>query len=158
AEEAEELAVRELPLDADLARPLHPAEAALRPQERPAGRRPLLGRAEDRERRVAEEPEASSGPEQAVCLGQPAVRVAPDARAVLRDREVEALRRERGVLRARLEEREHEAGLLLTASRGGELGGRDVDADRPPAAPRKAGGDVSRPAAELHGVARACRP
>ena len=50
AQEPEELAVRELPLDADLARPLHPTEAALRPLERLAGRRLLVGRAEDRER------------------------------------------------------------------------------------------------------------
>ena len=103
AEEPEELAVRELPLDPDFVGPLQAAENALRAQERLAGRPFDLGRAEDRERRVAEKPEAAAGTEQPVRLGKPAVRVAPDARAVLRDGEVEALRLERDVFGARLE-------------------------------------------------------
>ena len=151
-EQAEELAVRQLPLDADLVGPLEPAEAPLRALERLAGRRLLVGRAEDRERAVAEEPEAPAGPQQPMRLGQPAVRVAPDAGPVLGHGEVEALRRERDVLGARLDERELEPELLLAAPRRRELRRGHVDADRPRAAAGEPGGDVGRAAAELDDV------
>ena len=85
-------------------------------------------------------------------LGDPEVRVAPDAGAVLGDGEVEALRGERNVLGARLDQRELDSELELTAARGGELGRGDIDADRTCAAPREPGRDVRGAAAELDDV------
>ena len=87
AEEAEQLAVRQLPLDADLARPLEPAEPTLRAQQR-LGRRPFVGSAEDRERAVAEEPEPSA---RAGAAGTP-----PGARGADRTRCWRRTRRPRG--------------------------------------------------------------
>ncbi len=84
-QQAEQLAVRDLPLDALRVGPLEAPEAALGALE---GRAELLrlevGRAEDRDRAVAQEPEPTARPQEAVGLGDPLVGVAPDARAVLR--------------------------------------------------------------------------
>ena len=71
------------------------------------------------------------GPQQPRRLRDPAVGVAPDRGAVLRDGEVEARVRQRHVLGARLDQRELEPELLLHRAGGLELGRRDVDADRP---------------------------
>ena len=78
--------------------------------------------------------------------------VAPDAGAVLGDREVEARGGKRNVLGARLDEWKLEPELLLAPPGRGELGRSDVDADRaraPPGEPRR---DVGRAAAELDDV------
>ena len=80
------------------------------------------------------------------------MRVAPDAGAVLGDGKVEALGGERHVLGARLDEREHDPGLLLAAAGGRELRRGDVDADGPGAALREPGRDVRGAAAELDDV------
>ena len=103
-------------------------------------------------RAVAEEPQPTAGAQEPKRLGDPEVRVAPDARAVLRDREVEALVRKRNVLGARLDQWEVEPELDLAASGGLELGRRHVDADGAGATLRKPGRDVRRAAAELDDV------
>jgi len=90
-EQAEQLAVRQLPLHANLTGPLHSPETALRPLKR-FGRRAFVGRTKSRESAVTEEPQPSAWAKQSVCLRYPAVRVAPDAGAVLGHGEVEALR------------------------------------------------------------------
>ena len=76
--------------------------------------------------------------------GSQHVRVAPDARAVLGEREVEALVGKRDGLGARLEQRELDAGLGLEAPRRLELRRGDVDADRPRAAPGEPRREVRR--------------
>ena len=78
--------------------------------------------------------------------------IAPDAGAVLRDGKVEALRRQRHVLGARLDEWEVDTELGLAAARGRELRRRHVDADgagAPSGEPRR---DVRRAATELDDV------
>ena len=150
-QQAEQLTVRQLPLDAGLAGPLQATETALGAEELFA-RHSLAGRAENGERAVAEEPEPTARPEQPVRLGEPEVGVAPDAGAVLGDREVEALGGQRDVLGARLDEWKLEPELHLAPPRRRELGRSDVDADRaraPPGEPRR---DVGRAAAELDDV------
>ena len=150
-QQAEELAVGQLPLDADLAGPLQPAEPR-------CGRRSVSPGGPPRPARRGSRAcccggtRAAARPQQPIRLGEPAVRVAPDARAVLGDGEVEALGRQRHVLGARLDERELEPELLLAAPRRRELGRSDVDADRARAAPGEPRGDVGRAAAELDDV------
>ena len=71
-----------------------PVQPALRPLQAVARRRGLVVRvAEDEQRRVAEEHEPSAGPQQPRRLGDPAVRVDPDRRAVLRERRGRSSRR-----------------------------------------------------------------
>ena len=128
AEQPEELAVRQLPLHAHLARPFETTEPPLRAQQR-LGRGALVGRAEDRQRAVAEEPEPPARAKEPMRLGNPAIRIAPDARPVLGDREIEALRGQRNVLRTRLDEWELDPELLLASAGRLELSRRHVDPD-----------------------------
>ena len=56
---------------------------------------PVVGSAEDRQRRVPQEDELATRPQQPGRLGNPLVRIAPDRGAVLREREVERRVRKR---------------------------------------------------------------
>ena len=80
------------------------------------------------------------------------VRVGPERRAVLREREIERRIRQRHRLGRRLDERELDPCLRLHAPRRRELRGRRVDADGSRAAPREPRGEVRRAAAELDDV------
>ena len=101
---------------------------------------------------LRQEDEPTARTEEPVRLRDPAVRVAPEARSVLGDGEVERCVGERHLLGVRLDQRELEPGLLLHPTRRLELRRRDVDADRPRTLPREPGGEVRRPAAELDHV------
>ena len=80
------------------------------------------------------------------------MRIAPDAGAVLGDRQVEARRRQRDVLGASLDERKVDAELALTAARRLKLRGSHVDADGTGAAPGQPSGDVRGATAEFDDV------
>jgi len=119
----------------------------------PWGRWNSTEAAEDGEDRVDEEDELAAGAQQAGGLRDPEVGVAPDARAVLGDRDVEGFVGVGDLLGVAVEEREVEAELLLVAAGGGELGFAVVDANRAGAAAGEPGGDVAGAAAELDRVA-----
>jgi hypothetical protein len=85
-------------------------------------------------------------------LWYPADRVAPQAGAAFGDGQVETVRRQRDSSSVGLDERERNAGPVLAAPRGLQLGGSYVDPGRPGAAPGQPGREVRRPAAELDDV------
>src|SRR3954469_17151531 len=154
SQHAQHLAVGEVELDrvAVLVVPLDAAEAELRPHQ-PVGRDQRARRgAHEQQRGVGEEDEPPARPQQPRGLGDPALRLAPQAGAVLGEGEVEARVGERDRLGVALDERELEAVLGLHGTCGGELLGRLVNADRPRAAAGKPGGEVGGAAAELDGV------
>jgi hypothetical protein len=68
---------------------------------------------------------------------QPPLRIAPDARSVLGDDEVEAGPIERHLFGVGMDEREREAELLLEPIHRLQLAPTEVDADRPKAPPRE---------------------
>ena len=143
--------MREVELDPLVVGPLEPVQAELATDEL-FRRRPAVGRAEDDERAVDEEDQPTAGPQQASSLRDPAVWIAPDRGAVLREGKVESGIRKRHLLRARLDERKRDPELRLTPPRGFELRRGDVDADRPRAALREPRREVRRPTAELDHV------
>ncbi len=129
--------------------PVGPVETLLGQQE-PVGRRPLVGDAEDPERRAAHEDELASRSQQPRRLPNPERRVAPDRGAVLREDEVEGLVGERDVLGVRLDQLEPQAELLVHSPRRVELGGGEVDPDDTACpGPLEPGAEVGRAAAEL---------
>jgi len=150
-ERGDPVAVREVELDAvvvrvgDLAQPALVADEAVL---RGAGVR----RAQGAQQRVGEEDQPAAGAQQARRLGDPGVRVAPERRAVLGDREIEARVSERHVLGAGVDQRELEAVLRLHLARGGELVLGDVHAHRPRPGPRQPRRHVRGPAAQLDHV------
>ena len=93
-----------------------------------------------------------AGPQQPVRLGDPHVRVAPDRRAVLRDREVERAVGVRDRLGVAVDERQRDTVLGGEAAGGRQLARRVVDADHAGAASRHPRRDVRRPAPELDRV------
>jgi len=99
--------------------------------------------------------EPSPRPEEAISLSQPAVRLAPEARPVLGDRQIEAVGVVRHVLGTRMDQRERHSELLLEPCRDVELYARDVDGNRTEARSRDPRGDRCRTAAELDDV-RSC--
>jgi hypothetical protein len=82
-------------------------------------------------------------------LGDPAVGVAPDAGAVLADRQVEAAAAQRGALGVAVDEREGEPELALEGAGRAQLGGGAVQADDAGAAPGEPRRDVGGAAAQL---------
>src|SRR5206468_7682688 len=96
AQESDPVAVAELELDLVRVGPFDLVESALRTLQR-LHRAALGGRTQHGERRVAQEHEQAARPQQPRRLGDPLVGIAPDRRAVLREREVE-----RGVRETRL--------------------------------------------------------
>src|SRR5205814_3209659 len=121
-------AVREVVLDAAV-RPLEAVHPELGPLQRLGGRLVVVRRAEDHERRVAEEDELAAGAQESRRLRDPLVRVGPDRRPVLGDREIERRVRQRYVLAERLDELEPETELLVAAPGRLELRRRGIDAD-----------------------------
>ena len=119
-------------------------EASRRP-----GRRPPAADERHEKRRVGQEDEPPAGAQKAPRLRDPLVRVAPKARPVLGDGEVEARIRQRHLFGVAVNEREVQAVLGLHPASGGELLLGVVDADGLGAAPREPGRDVGGPAAEL---------
>src|SRR5690554_771273 len=98
---------------------------------------------------VSQEDEPAAAPEQAVCLGNPQVRIAPDGRAVLADREVEAAVVERSLLGVAVMQLKIDF-VLGRQARGCEqllLG--VVDAGDGGTAPCHPGGDVAGSAAQF---------
>lgn len=91
----------------------------------------------------------SSPPGQPRRLGDPRIGIAPDAGAVLGDREVEADVGQRHFLGVAVQERVLETVLGLQVPRRRQLPFAVVDPDRLGAAPRQPGGDVAGAAAEL---------
>ena len=154
AEHADHLAVGEVELDrgAVLVVPLDAVEPELRAREA-LGRHLGVGRgAEHDQRRVGQEDEPAARAQQPRRLRDPALRLAPQARAVLREREVEARVGQRDRFGVRLDQRELDAVLRLHRARRGELALRLVDADRPRAAAGEPGREVGGAAAELDRV------
>ena len=96
------------------------------------------------------------GAQQARGLGDPQGGIAPDRRAVLGEREVERVVRQRHVLGVRLDQLQAEPELGVHPPRRVELRGSDVDADHAArAGALEPGAEVRRPAAELdHVLAR----
>ena len=84
----------------------------------------------------SEEDQSPTRPEQSSRLGDPAVRVAPDRSAVLREGEVEARVAERRPFGVGMHEREPQVELLLEHPGCRELPARVVEPDRP--SPRRA--------------------
>src|SRR3954447_18507870 len=140
------VAVREVVLDA-LVRPRKAVHPELRTLQCLHRGDVFVGRAEDDERRVAEEYELAGRTQQTSRLRDPAIRVGPDRRAVLRDDEVEGRVRKRHVLSERFHELEPEAETLLTATRRLELSGSRVDAENP------RGACLLQPGAEVRSAA-----
>src|SRR6267154_675513 len=156
AEEAHPVAVSEMELDARIARPFHSVNAERRAKQAPGRRfRLVLLGAEHEEERVRQEVESPARAEQARGLRDPFHRIRPQARAVLRDREVKGLVGVGDGFRVAVEQGELEGVLLLHAPRGLELLLGVVDAHHVSALPREPRGDVGRAAAELdRGLAR----
>src|SRR4051794_24242936 len=154
AQRADHLAVRQVELDRGPLGvvPLDAVEAELRAREAVRGDLGPGRRAEDDEDGVGEEDEPAARAQQPRGLGDPALGLAPQARPVLRQREVEARVRERDGLGVGLDQRELEAVPGLHRPRGRELLGGLVDAHRPRAAAGQPGREVGGPAAELDGV------
>ena len=152
AQDLDELTGPDVELDLGLARPLEAVHPALRPLE---ARRHLafVRHAQHRERRVAEEYKLPASSQQPRGFGDPLVRIAPDRRAVLGDREIERPAGQRDRLGVRFDELDVEGGPLVHTPRGRELRRSDVDADAPAgAAPLQPRGDVRGATAELDDV------
>ena len=113
----------------------------------------LVVHREHHQRRVGEEPQPAAGSQEARRLGDPRLGIAPQAGAVLGDREVERVGGQRHRLGAALDEREVQAVLGLQRVGGRELFRSHVDADRSGAAARQPRRHVGGPAAELDHVA-----
>ncbi len=105
--------------------------------------------AEHQQSPVDEEHEPAARSHQPRCLGDPEIRVAPDARAVLGDDEVEAVIGKRRLLRVAMQERKLESELPLQASGRIQLGLGVVDPDRPSAAPCQPGRHIRGATAKL---------
>ena len=131
--------------------PVHPEEVT---GEREPRRRyvVVLRVAEQQQRMPSEEDQPPARPEQPSRLGDPAVRVAPDRRAVLREGEVEALVAERRPFGVGMHEREPQVELLLEHPSRRELPARVVEPDRPSPAPGEPRRPVGGAAPELDHV------
>ena len=143
--------MRQVKLDLASVRPVDPIQTALWPLQ-PLVRRALEALAEDDERRVPQEDQPPTRPQQARRLRDPAVGVGPDRRAVLGQGEVERGVRQRDVLPHCLDERKLEPELLLHGARRRKLCGRRIDAHGPRAALREPGREVGGAASELDDV------
>src|SRR5262245_17830719 len=107
AQQPDHVAVTEVKLHRLVVRPLEAVHAEEGPQQPLGGRQAILvGQAEHELDGVGQEDQPPSRTEQPRGLGDPDVRVAPDARAVLRDREVERRTGQRDVLGTGVHERE----------------------------------------------------
>src|SRR5436190_1840002 len=153
AEQPDHVAVAEVELDRVVVGPFEPVHAEVRPEQPVRGGQVVLvGDREHDHHRVDQEDQLAARAQQPGRLGDPGVRVAPDAGAVLADGQVEAGVGERRPLGIRVEEREPQPEALLQLARGRQLRRRVVQGHRPGAAARQPGRDVAGTAAELNGV------
>src|SRR5919202_6763216 len=145
--------VAEVELDRLVVRPFEAMHAEVVAHEPLLCRNTLrLGHAQHENRAVDEKDELATGPEDAGSLGNPAVRVTPDAGSIFADGEVETGVGQRDLLGIAVDEREGQVELLLQRAGRLELFGRVVDADDAGTAPGEPGGDVSGATAKLDGV------
>src|SRR5512145_743084 len=151
-QEVDPLSVRAEELDAVLEGPRDATEILLRPLQPLAGIARLVGCAEDHEHAVREKDEPAVRAKEPRRLRHPSLRIAPQARAVLGDREVEGRVRKRYLFGAGLDQRELDLPLRHDAPRRLELSGRDVDPDRPSASRREPRREVRGATAELDDV------
>src|SRR5439155_14760455 len=98
-----EIAMSQLELGLFCVGPIHAVHAELRPLQFLLDL-PRVGRAQDRERRVAKEDELAVWSKKPRGFGDPLVWIAPDRGAVFRDREIEGGPRKTGGFGVRLEE------------------------------------------------------
>src|SRR6185295_5712025 len=113
---------------------------------------PLLGHTQHRLDAVGQEYEPSTRSEQSCRLRDPAFRVAPYARPVLADSQIEGVIRQWNVLCVGLDQREGQTELFLAAAGSVQLRGCQVHADRSRAEPGEPGGNICGAAAELDDV------
>src|ERR671924_1030649 len=152
AQQPDHLPVREVVVHAlVLARPLDPPEIRVRAQQTLLDLA-LVGRAQDREGRVAEEDQSPAGPKEPGRFRDPQLGIGPNRSAVLRDGDVEALIGQRDVLRARLDKLDRNAELLAHPARRLKLRRRRVDAGHPRPTLREPGAEICGPAPELDHV------
>src|SRR5438093_5010434 len=141
AEEADPVSVWQVELDRAVVRPLdamHTEEVA---DQAVLGALGVVWGAEQAEQPALEEDELPAGAQEARRLGDPAVGIAPDARPVLGQHEVEAFRAQRRTLGVGVHEGEGEPVLALERPRVGELARRVVE----PHHARPAAGEPGRP-------------
>ena len=155
AEETNPITVAEVELDRPVGPidPMHPEVWAFKPLA--DGRLVVgaVGCTEQRQQAVDEEDQLTAWSENPGRLGDPGVGIAPDARAVLADREIKGgvgIGRLLGVAEV---QREVQTMFRLESPRGRELIGGVVDPGRSRPAPGEPGGDVGRAAAQLDGIA-----
>ena len=145
-----------------------PCERWTRRRDRPAtrcgtsrrpGAGPLAGgdvvflrHAQGEQRRVGQEDQLASKPQESSRLGNPALRVGPQTRAILGDGEVEARVRIRNLLGVAMKEGKVEAVIALEPTGGGELRGGVVDSHHARSTPGEPGRHVGRAASQLDGV------
>src|SRR3954470_9668266 len=79
----------------------------------------VVGEGEHQEVGVPETHQTSAGPEDPRCLRYPAIRIAPDNRAVFAQGQVERVVAERGSLRITVHQREQDSELPLKHRRAG---------------------------------------
>lgn len=106
--------------------PREPVHAEVGPQQHLSRREILLGEREHREGGVTEEDQQPAGSQHPRRLGDPAIRIAPDRRPVLRDREIERGVAQWHVLSVGMDEREPQDVDALERGQQPQLGLRDV--------------------------------
>src|SRR5215467_6091830 len=116
-------------------RPLEPMQAEGVPPQTLRRRAVVVGQAQGEEGAVLEEDEVPARPQEPRGLRHPAIRIAPEARPVFRQREIEAGIGQRHTLRVAVEKGKVETVLFLERPRRRELLGGVVDAHHAGAAP-----------------------
>src|SRR5918993_1849010 len=148
AEDANPVSMTWMKLD-PAAGPLHSGHPLLRPQQAIHCVSPVFRHAHCRLDAVGQEYESSAWPEESRRLRDPAFRVAPYARPVLADGQIEGVIRERNVFGVGLDQREGQTEVLLAPAGGVQLCACQVHADRSGTEPGEPCGDVRRAATEL---------
>src|SRR4029450_1584734 len=129
AQYANPVPVREVKLDAGIARPLDSPHSEGGAEQTLGGGARLRGDTEGEEVRIREEEQLAAGSQDARRLGDPAIGIRPEAGAIFRDRQIECPGTTGDALGVRFDQREVEAVLALESARGRELRGRCVEAD-----------------------------
>jgi DNA-binding PadR family transcriptional regulator len=152
-QQADHVAVAEVELHRLIIGPFEPVHAEVGPQQ-PLGGRLIIGvrDGEHEQHRVHQEDQLPAGAQQPGRLGDPRVGITPDARAVLRDGQVEAGVGEGCLLGAGVDQREPQPEPVLQLAGGGQLRRGVVQAGRPRAAAGQPGRDVPGAAAQLDAV------
>src|SRR5438105_209571 len=140
-------------MELDLAgvRPVEPMHAEIVAPELRT-RATELSHRQHEDRAVTQEDQPAARPKQARRLRDPAVRVAPDARAVFGENQIEALLPEGNLFGVRFHQRKTETEALLHGSGGGELRRCDVDADGSRSTPGQPAREVPGPTPEIQDI------